>query len=724
MKSNQEAGGIWVIDNEEEEDLLLDVLNREAQNGTPVGIDTETVGCDPGKQSPVGTAKVVCWSIAYSEPELGLHSTQKIPLSQRCFLWSESLEKFKPWLENPNAPKVGHNVFTYDRHVFANAGINLRGVAGDTLRMSRLLNADKRAKHDLKSLMLYKLGYKLGGYKELFSRPKRLKPEWIPETKLTRRKICGKFIPTLMCQGELGRLSPTAKKLIPLDEIRTTYSSRLQTLYNYASLDAKGTLELFLLLKNALMKTPWRNSSLWDLYERFWNPSLYLYNQAERNGIVFDVDASKPALKLAEQDIIELEQNLRLWSGQDINWNSWVQLQPFLYNTGTTEVGAAKVRIHGKGFPVSPICGTLKAVRKTPRGKRPTDQAAIDWLSKNVKEERDRRGLQTLLAYRKAVKGKQFLSKLPTYRDNHARIHTVLGPETDTGRCSSRKPALQQIPLDDKYGVRRAFRADDGYSLVVADYSQLEMYVLAHYLITLFDDYSLKDEIEAGDVHTSTALLMWPHSRAVYEKDPDGEFKSKYRTTAKTINYSIGYGKTAYGLGAQILDETGKGIGTEAAERLLQLYFEAKPGILKFRNWIHSFAKKHGRVPSLLGRPRPIPEAQSNDKWQVARALRQAGNSPMQAGGADIVTSAMLRLNPEPEPDLIRYGWYNETLNKYNAKFLLQIHDELIFECKTEYAEKVCAEVKKMMEDPFPKFKLKIPLKVEATVCKRWSDGK
>lgn len=242
------------------------------------GLDTETVGCNPKTTAPArGVGRVVCWSIAFVLPPPtgatgggspsyvhGLrHSRTGQLLATRVFLWAEQLQAMRPWLEDPSCPKVGYNFTTYDDHLLRNHGIKVRGVTFDGLRASKLKNPSKLVKHDLKSQMYWRLGYKLASYKDLFSRPKCTTTKVMPAypKKVARRKVGEhKNVPTIWQEGaEVAVVSwaKTGKELIPLDQLRTDYPRLLPKLYDYASLDAKAHLEVGVMLRKELEQIPW-----------------------------------------------------------------------------------------------------------------------------------------------------------------------------------------------------------------------------------------------------------------------------------------------------------------------------------------------------------------------------------------------------------------------------------------------------------------------------------
>lgn len=217
--------------------ILNDITTTEI-----TGIDTETSGVNPKSESPVGRGRVICWSLATEQA--------------RYFLWAKDLDYFKIWLQSERHKKVGHNVFAFDRHMFNNHGIKLNGVIGDTMRMARFWRSDKRFKTGLKSLMEKLFGYKIGDYKDLFSCPSFTgKINTREELGKSTRKVGEVKVPTIL-GTESWIVSWVKRELIPLDEIRTHYPERLATLYDYATLDAKATREIYFELVKRLERRP------------------------------------------------------------------------------------------------------------------------------------------------------------------------------------------------------------------------------------------------------------------------------------------------------------------------------------------------------------------------------------------------------------------------------------------------------------------------------------
>jgi DNA polymerase-1 len=303
------------------------------------------------------------------------------------------------------------------------------------------------------------------------------------------------------------------------------------------------------------------------------------------------------------------------------------------------------------------------------------------------------------LKYKKATKLKQFCEGLPKY-DVSGRIHARLSPDTDTGRLACKDPNLQQIPKSDPYGIRSAFCARPGYVFCIADFSQMEMVVLAHICISLFGEHQLATALESEDFHARTAQLCWPEASLA---DP-----KRYRKYAKAVNYGINYGKSAGGLAAGI------GVTKSAAEQILSDYYAAFPEVALYRDFMQNQAKRYGWVPLLDGRRRLLPNARlannvtRDDDYLRAlknKALRQALNTPIQGSAAAIVNKSMGRV------------WESRKLHTLGAYPVLQIHDELILEAPEEAAEEALRELEFCMVDAVP---LKCPLKVDGRIARTW----
>jgi DNA polymerase I len=317
-----------------------------------------------------------------------------------------------------------------------------------------------------------------------------------------------------------------------------------------------------------------------------------------------------------------------------------------------------------------------------------------------------------------------FLTSLQFLTDHRSRVHCSLNLNTETGRLSSRRPNLQNQPAleKDKYKIRKAFQASPGNSLIVADYGQLELRLLASMT-------NCKSMIEAfsagGDFHSRTALDMFDH---VQEKVNTGEvllewdyangepqkplLKDEFgseRRKAKTLNFSIAYGKTAHGL------STDWGVTKEEAQEMLNKWYIARPEVRDWQEETKKYAKELGHTRTLMGRYRQLPEASGNVRRLIGQAERASINTPIQGGAADVAMMAMNKINT------------NETLKRLGWVLLMQIHDEVILEGPEETAEEAFEIVVNCMENPWVcgLAKTAVPLVVDGSYqYKTWYDAK
>ncbi len=442
--------------------------------------------------------------------------------------------------------------------------------------------------------------------------------------------------------------------------------------------------------------------NLFEFHELFWNKSLLVLSQIERRGITLDLPYLERKCALALETVAEIDRQLNNWAADyirqiessEVNWSSATQVAEFFYTF--------------KNFPIPAVIGTMSAAKRNTKRKPSTSQASIDWLAKHTKNDTSRKYLQL---FQKRNRARTLSSYVRSWIDKcspDGRVRTSYNPATDTGRLTSSNINLQNIPSrNDPFDLRRGFIAAKGKVLIVADYSQLEMYVMAHFLLYLFGDDSLASMLSSGDVHTNTAFKIWAKELSALGATPENikDVAKSFRNNAKTVNYAMPYGKTAAGLGMQITDENGLAIGKAAAQQIIDDYFEALPGMDRLFEHFRTEARELGYVRTLLGRNRPLPKMHSSDIWEVRAAERQAVNSPIQGSAADIVTQAMMRCSDLP------------------AQLILQVHDELVFEVDACIAEEQCAIIKERMENPFQR-PLAVQLKVDAGIATTWSEGK
>jgi DNA polymerase-1 len=301
---------------------------------------------------------------------------------------------------------------------------------------------------------------------------------------------------------------------------------------------------------------------------------------------------------------------------------------------------------------------------------------------------------ERILRYRTLAKLKStYVDTLADIAGSDGRLHThYIQTGTATGRLSSRDPNLQNIPIRDEEGrrIRQAFIAEPGKLLVSADYSQIELVVLAH----LSGDENLCAAFRDGhDVHRRTAALIFHIDEEAVRPDQ--------RRIAKTINFGVMYGMSAFRLSNEL------GIGRGEAQAFIDAYFHTYSGIRKFIDERIKETEQTGYAQTILGRRRSIPTINSGNKTEKAAAERIAINTPIQGSAADIVKLAMLRLDKA----LRRM--------KSSARLLLQVHDELILEAAVDDADGIAQLAQKEMESAIV---LKVPLRVEVEIGRRWGD--
>jgi len=296
------------------------------------------------------------------------------------------------------------------------------------------------------------------------------------------------------------------------------------------------------------------------------------------------------------------------------------------------------------------------------------------------------------------------------------RVHASFGLNTETGRLSSRNPNLMAASGDTRIPFREVFAASKGNMLICADYSQVELRVVAH----LADCKAMIASLSSGgDIHSDTAYRMFEDVReavdsgkyALDSSHGDGLPLVKdhffvQRQRAKILNFSLLYGKTAFSLANEW------GTGKAEAEEIINRWFNAFPEIRDWCEKAKADASKGGCARTLLGRARPLPGIRDANQWMRQHAERAAMNTPVQGSAADIVAAAMLRFE---NCDRLR--------NELGFRQVLQIHDEVVLEGPEEHAHAACEEVVRLMEDPLL-FRLSVPLKVDARVTRTWHEGK
>jgi DNA polymerase-1 len=432
----------------------------------------------------------------------------------------------------------------------------------------------------------------------------------------------------------------------------------------YAAEDADVTLRLWQVLKPRLAA-----EHVLHVYETLERPLLRVLAQMERRGISIDRQVLSRLSGEFAQEAAGLEAEIGTLAGGPVNVGSPKQIGDILFG---------KLQLPG---------GT-----KTKTGQWATGARQLEELAEQGHELP-----QKILDWRQVSKLKStYTDALPGFvNPTTHRVHTSYAlAATTTGRLSSSEPNLQNIPIrtEDGRKIRRAFITDAGYKLVSADYSQIELRLLAE--IAAIEP--LRKAFREGlDIHAMTASEMF----GVPVKDMPAEVRRR----AKAINFGIIYGISAFGLANQL------GIGREEAGAYIKKYFERFPGIRDYMEETKAFAKKHGYVLTLFGRKCHYPDIGASNASIRAFNERAAINARLQGTAADIIRRAMIRMDA---------ALAKQTLS---AMMLLQVHDELVFEVPEAEVEKTLPVVKAVMVDaPMPALSLSVPLQVEAHAADNW----
>ena len=422
---------------------------------------------------------------------------------------------------------------------------------------------------------------------------------------------------------------------------------------------APGPARLGLVMAQ-LFEQRMEKDGLLELFRRLEMPLLPVLAGMEQSGVAIDAAAFRAFLDDVQGRLDQLTAHVYELAGTQFNIRSAQQLGDVLFN--------------GLGLP---------APRKTKGGQASTSQQTLEKLAGQHPV------VDSILQYRKLEKMRStYLDPLPRLVDPQGRIHTTFNQKaTATGRLSSSNPNLQNIPVRGPLGkrMRSCFIAGPGRLLVSADYSQVELRVLAH----VSQDPALLEAFRNGeDIHARTAAL-------VYDLPPD-QVSPDQRRNAKTINFGL-----IYGMGAQKLAQELK-ISTTQAKDFIARYFERLQGLKEFYEGVEASARKHGFVTTLGGRRRLLPDINSASGQAAALARRQAINTVIQGSAADIIKLAMLAVARD------------ERLRELDARLLLQVHDELLLEVPADAAEEAGALVARLMQDVCPAGKeLSVPLLVD-----------
>ena len=431
----------------------------------------------------------------------------------------------------------------------------------------------------------------------------------------------------------------------------------------YASEDSDIALKLYHHIEPLVKK----EKRLANLYTEVEGPLIYTLGDIERNGVLIDSEKLNQQSKKLEAKILELESKVQKNAGEDFNLGSPKQLQEILY---------------GKlGLPV---------IKKTPKGQPSTSEAVLQELSMDFPIVKD------ILSYRAISKLKStYTDKLPKMVNlDTGRVHTSYHQAvTATGRLSSSDPNLQNIPIRSEEGrrIREAFIAPDDYKILAADYSQIELRIMAH----LSKDDGLLDAFAKGqDIHKATAAEIF--SSAIDDVTPN------QRRSAKAINFGLIYGMSAFGLSKQLQ------ITRAEAQSYIEQYFDRYPKVKDYMEETKLSAKQMGYVETVFGRRLYLADIDSSNYQRRQYAERSAINAPMQGTAADLIKMAMTDLHQRI------------IAQSFDAKIIMQVHDELVIEVHQSQADELSGITLETMSNIA---ELDVDLKVDADLGSNWDEA-
>ncbi|MEM7257265.1 MAG: DNA polymerase I, partial [Pseudomonadota bacterium] len=431
----------------------------------------------------------------------------------------------------------------------------------------------------------------------------------------------------------------------------------------YAAEDADVTLQLHEVLSKTLQGEP----TLTGVYRGIEMPLLNVLTSVERNGVAIDAQMLASQSEELANSIAGIEERAHEDAGREFNLGSSKQIGEILYEV--------------KQIPV---------VRKTPKGQPSTAEDVLEQLAMDYALPK------LILEYRSLSKLKStYTDKLPgQINPDTGRVHTSYHQAVaSTGRLSSTDPNLQNIPVRTHEGrrIREAFIAPEGYQLLAADYSQIELRIMAHLSA---DESLLKAFSEGQDIHSATAAEVF--GKSVDNVDADD------RRAAKAINFGLIYGMSAFGLAKQLDIPRGD------AQQYIDLYFERYPGVKNYMNSTRLNAKHEGFVETVLGRRLYLPDINSSRYQMRQYAERTAINAPMQGTAADIIKIAMINVD----------RWLRK--EKIDARMIMQVHDELVLEVSDSAIDQVAKGITEIMMQAA---QLKVPLEVEVGTGSNWQQA-
>ncbi len=631
-----ETGDYSVIVTPSQLTELVDTLSTQEI----ISFDTETDGLE--------RESTLCGLSFSWKPNHGVYVPVRSPHPENHLNTETVLSALKPILEDPNLPKCGHNL-KFDAGILIRNGVKLQGVVFDTLLASQLVDA-RTPSHNLDTLALLHLNHKMISFEELTATPNDAAD--VDSTDKEAKELGGLF-------DADGTRQKTIDE-VPLEQATV-----------YAAEDADVALRLYHFLVPKLDEM-----GITALVRDIESPLAPILAEMEYNGIVCDKAELNRQSGVISELVDARQKQIHGIVGYPCNIDSPKQL--------------AQVLFEDLGF---------KPVKRTRGGKISTDVTVLEALSLREDINDPKTSVPRLIIeYRQFRKLQStYLAQLQSAIDPKTeRIHTHLYQlTTATGRLKSDGPNLQNIPVRTEIGrqLRCAFIAPEGHKLICADYSQIELRILAHFS----EDAQLIETFAQDlDIHTAVASQVF--------ETPTASVTRELRDKAKTINFGIIYGVSPTGLSRRI-----KGMSVKEAAALIDDYKTRFPGIDRFLQACVQQASDHGYVSTLTGRQRVIPEIYATNRSRRSLGERLAINTVVQGSAADLMKAAMVRVQHRIDAD------------RLPLKMLLQIHDELVLETPEALAEVHAAIVCEEMENAMS---LQVPLRTEAGIGDNWMVAK
>lgn len=671
-----------------------DQLVPELLDADLLAVDSEWHSYNRDLGQPVNNGLAFSWQWSYRRRDNVIENiyVHAYGASER------TTEALRPVFMSP-VTKVAHNT-PVDWHMAMNHGIRPQNMEEDTMVMDHLLDENRENKHDLKTCARDFLGVVRKDYDHTFGSVK-LKKDGTPYAKGSLD------VPLLNVYVEMCPV-PIRPDQMKDERIPKAFRDRWETLLRYAVHDTYDGLLLREYYKAQLQRIPWLNGrTMWDYYLSTDKPVTGIIQRMERVGMPVDVQFLREMLDVANAEIEQLEADVVRWVRAPINTNSPDHVAKFLFGKGTQTIERSelvenptprrknkKVTYHfeGRGYPV---------IHRTEKGAPQVSSTALTSLYGYLRQQNTEGATHNLDGFESMLVFKRRLTQRNTYlkglleQQRKGRVHGRINQiGTTSSRFSLSNPNLQNVTTGDKdvYHVRMAFEASRGRILVVADYSQIEYRLLAHFSQ---DPVLLRMFAEGWDMHSLTTYNLFPAIKHVVDTEHGGlsteslnwiaENRKDERKKGKTLNFEIIYGVGYKKLAEQLV------IPHREAKRLIDMWFRGYRNVKPWQESVIREARSRGFVQLIDGRRRTPDMRRLNSKEYGERGEeeRTIVNAKVQGSASSMMKRAMIKIDQNPEINHARYD------------LLMQVHDELIFDVDLEYADEFIGKIRPCMELPF-----------------------